>query len=188
MPQILGAAWQSQKRSVVLVCSWGINTFCWVHFTHGMPFSATHMALNIQHTSCMWQVAHYGTEIQRSKTWVYLHRCRRQKPRVPLSVSMRTEVLRTESQNRDSVPFNHNNTIYANMSSWKMNVNSINWYHNSNLFILRGSLIRVDVFLQPSQMQLKAKEAVFWILLGEKHFEESSPWCSVMANWGTLLQ
>lgn len=72
------------------------------------------------------------------------------------------------------------------LSSCKIHVNSINCYHNSKLFILHGSLIKEDVFLQSSQMRLKAKGAVFWIQIGEKQFEKSSPWWSIMANWGML--
>lgn len=38
-PQPSGAGWRSQERSVVIICSWGINTCCWVHFAPYVFFS-----------------------------------------------------------------------------------------------------------------------------------------------------
>lgn len=38
-PQPSAAGWRSQERSVVIICSWGINTCCWVHFAPYVFFS-----------------------------------------------------------------------------------------------------------------------------------------------------
>lgn len=108
----------------------------------------------------LYLLASYTPLLQETKEHDIGPPAQSQEPGVPLSFSMRLKGLHKDSQNRDSVSFNHINRIYATMSSCMVKVKSINSHHNSKLFFPRN-LLGGNMFSSPHKCNCRQRELHF---------------------------